>query len=113
MENFNQVNLIRFNPGYNANTLVYEQGRDISVRAMIHIIKSDITDPLLLTTAMKPLTKAEKQWFRRHRDHLYLSKEGVLMKRIDNPNDFAITDGIPTYAQIIPPQRRIPEILFT
>ncbi len=61
LENFNQVNLIRFNPGYNANTLVYEQGRDISVRAMIHIIRSDITDPSLLTTAMKPLTKSEKQ----------------------------------------------------
>ncbi len=111
-ESFNHVALIRLSPGYDPKRLAEEQNRDMSLSAMKSIITDDVGDERELTKAMTSMTKAEKQWFRKHRTNLYLTKEGVLMKRLDHPEEMG-EDEYVTYAQVIPPQRRIPEILNT
>ena len=87
------------NPGYQPHRLAYEQDRDISLRAMKYVVHNEIDDENELTAAIADLTKAEKQWFRRHREQLYLTREDVLMKRIKN-----------VHIECIPEQSRTPKL---
>ncbi len=111
-ESFNHVALIRLSPGYNPKRLNEEQNRDMALNAMKTAITDDIRDERELSKTLTSLTKAEKQWFTKHRTNLYLTKEGVLMKKLVHPEEMQHDEHI-TYAQVIPPQRRIPEILNT
>ncbi len=112
-DNYNQVALIRLNPGFQPKQLAYEQDRDLSLKAIKTIIIDEIFEPRALTESMSSLTKAEKQWFRRHRQDLYITREGVLMKRLEDPELHTPQNGVVTHAQMIPPQKRISEILET